>query len=80
VAKKGGGREAMASVELRWRLGWSGLRWASRREQVCQFNSQCNIHNCPFFQEKKCSKLVTKAIKSKYWLCDRCNEKFATKK
>jgi hypothetical protein len=24
VAKKGGGREAMASVELRWRLGWYG--------------------------------------------------------
>jgi hypothetical protein len=28
--KKWGGREAMASVELRWRLGWCGLRGACR--------------------------------------------------
>ncbi len=37
--KKWEGREAMASVELRWRLDWCGLRRASRGEQVCQFNS-----------------------------------------
>jgi hypothetical protein len=37
--KKWEGREAMASVELRGRLGWWGLRGARRGEQVCQFNS-----------------------------------------
>ena len=43
VAKKGGGREAMASVELRWRLGWYG--WGGPccggggGERVCQFYS-----------------------------------------
>jgi hypothetical protein len=37
--KKWRGREAMASVELSWRLGWCGLRGASGGKQVSQFSS-----------------------------------------
>jgi hypothetical protein len=44
----------MASVELRWRLGWCGLRGACRGERVCQFNSSLkNDVNVPSKSNKQ---------------------------